>query len=224
VAGFASAQSWQNVSNYIDQNCPKAPEEQAALKAEADKEALDRAQRDVYNAVVAINGDAVNNPSMDGVKPLGLTSQMDSDLQTMRDALTEQRKNALEPTTVRADCENLRSILTDDYNTMVADISSVKDQGWPPTIDTSPSELNPTTLGQHIGDLQNAIDRYRQLGGDPASATPNSESPDQTIAKAQALQNGMTTEIEDAKIHTPDWYLAQLRDIYQHAHLGGVCG
>jgi hypothetical protein len=34
----------------------------------------------------------------------------------------------------------------------------------------------------------------------------------------------MTAEIEEAKTKTPDWYLIQLRTIYQQAHFGGACG
>jgi hypothetical protein len=227
VAGLQSAQSWQNVSNFVDQRCPKTPEEQAALKAQADKAALEKAGIDVYNGVVAINGDVVNDLGMENTKPLGLTDQLDGDLQSMRDEIANQRRQVAEAipgTLVPSDCDNLRSTLKYSYDMLAADIKSVKANGWPPTIEVSPTSLNPITLRQDISELQTAINRYRQLGGDPSAKTPNSESPDATVTKAQAYVAEMDAEIENAKTHTPDWYLNQLHDIYLRAHLGGICG
>jgi hypothetical protein len=227
VASLESAQSWQNVANFVDQNCPKTPAELAAIKAQQDKSALDDAGRAVYNGVVEINGAGIN--LSDSEHPLGLTSQLDADLQSLKDAITQAQRDAKPSAnnlgaTTKADCENLSATVKYTYDTLVVDIKQVKENGWPPAISDDPTSPNPTTLRQRASDLQQAIAKFRALGGDPASQTPNSESPDQTVAEAQALADRMDAEIEYAKTHTPDWYVQQLTSVYTSVHLGGICG
>jgi cell wall assembly regulator SMI1 len=228
VAGLASAQSWQNVSSFVDQNCPKTPEEKAAIKAQADKATLDKAEIDLENAAIDITGSiTARSGGASDSKPLGLTDQMDADLKTIRDDIAQKQTWAREATTTASDCKNLRETLTDGYNFLAADIRSVEEQGWPPAWVTSsdPTTLNPTTLGPKINKLKAEIDRYRQLGGDPTTIKPGSyDSIDEVLTEAQALLDRMTAEIEEAKTKTPDWYLIQLRTIYQQAHFGGACG
>lgn len=170
IAGLESAQSWENVSRFVDQNCPKTPEELAALKAQADKETLENAKTTVYNAVVALNGDVLNGPAGTNPHPLGLTSQLDSDLQTLKDTIAEQQKNASEPTTTQDDCENLRSIAKDAYEQLVADVKAVEAAGWPPKLDPDQTSAR---LRQDIASAQEAVAKLRSLGGDPDHETPN---------------------------------------------------
>jgi hypothetical protein len=220
VAGIEAGPSWERVANFVDQNCPKTPAEQAAIEEQRQKDQLDQARSDFSTAIAAAYYDTLNLD--EGDKPFGLMQDFEADLQTMRDAVKQYQQYAVEDITTPSDCDGFRSVLKDDYDLLYASLKDKSTSEWPPTLD---DDKTPEHIRQDVSKAQQAMEKLQSLGGDPNEAKPGLEpAPEQTIADAQDAANRIEAELADAQnVHTPDWYLQQLKDIYENAHLGGRC-